>query len=283
MPSDPPKSPCTIGGRLSHPFRRALLALVILAISRDLIFGILEHTDKSSSAFLKVLDSFIGTIFTVGQAFLCMSTAYLLQCQLSNMVNINPGEGLSPYLAVVFCINVIAYTCSYWLHPSCIALISLGSAISTIPVIQTLQLYAKVTTYGGPTAGRGTVLTQVMLHSEYWYIFSSHVAFVAESMSSQQSDGADMDRIWQHDLIDAMRHHQDVGVDDWTRLLIHSIYLNLIDELMHVSPTTASNGSDDASEDREGGSTHLDGSGGGGDLQIVNPLVKHRANHTRQG
>jgi hypothetical protein len=272
MPSDP-KSPCIVGGRLSHPFRRALLALVILAISRDLIFGLLLD-NESSSALLKFSDSFLGTIFTVGQAFLCVSSAYLLQCQLSNVINVHPGEGLSPYLIAVLIINLVAYTLSYWSHPNYIALISLGSAVSTIPVIKTLRLYAQVTTYGGAHAGRGTVLTQVMTHSEYWYIFSSLVAFLAEMFQRENAvaDGTDRRMMWRDDLVDAMRHHQDVGVDDWTRLLVHSIYLNLVDELMHVSPSSTNNNS--AAGDAENGegarvATLSE------EVQIVKPLVKH--------
>ena len=97
MPSDP-KSPCIVGGRLSHPFRRALLALVILAISRDLIFGLLLD-NESSSALLKFSDSFLGTIFTVGQAFLCVSSAYLVSvfsCLSWPRLRSSAGRSLSP-------------------------------------------------------------------------------------------------------------------------------------------------------------------------------------------
>ena len=42
-------------------------------------------------------------------------------------------------------------------------------------------------------------------------------------------------------FLQAIRHNQDSGVDDWTRLMLHSVFLNSIDELQHFSSSNASN------------------------------------------
>lgn len=104
------------------------------------------------------------------------------------------------------------------------------------------MLYAQVTTpqSAGPNQhGRGNVLTQILLACETYYVFSSVVATVAEfgyQSTKYRTDNGYAS--WMIELIDSMRHHQDIGVDDWTRLLVHSIFLNLIDELTHFSATT---------------------------------------------
>jgi hypothetical protein len=122
-------------------------------------------------------------------------------------------------------------------------LVSLAGAVSSIPVIQTLNLYARLTTHSGNQEGRGNVPTQILLATEYYYVFSCLVAFLAEAFYR----GPNMDdHYWTEELVDSMRHHQDIGVDDWTRLLVHSIFLNLVDEMTHLSTATSSSDHDNA-------------------------------------
>jgi hypothetical protein len=291
MPSDP-KHGCTIGGRISFPFRRAFLALVVLAMAREMVC----HLVHDNSIFFKVFDGVLGTMFTVGQCFMCMTTAYLLQDQLTAVISIQPGQDLIPYLTAVFAINVTGITLSHWVHPNFCALISLAEAVSSIPVLKTLQLYATVTTHGGQHAGRGTALTQVLKTTEYWYIFSSIVAFFAEvnhrknvdalelgwtdelveAMGHQQDIGVDdffaevfhrknvdaLELGWMDELVEAMRHQQDIGVDDWTRLLVHSIFLNCIDELSHFSagdPPSSTRSDESTSSNMPGDAENVEG------------------------
>jgi hypothetical protein len=231
MPSNP--KGCSIGGRLSSPFRRALLGLVLFASLRLILCTLFDMT----LLFFVIVDGILVTIFNLGLSFLCMTTSYVLQCQLTDLINIQPGQNLMPYLIGVFAITVSGITAAYVAHPNFCALVSLAGAVSSIPVIQTLNLYARLTTHGGNQEGRGNVLTQILLATEYYYVFSCLVAFLAEAF--YRGPNVD-DHYWTDELIDSMRHHQDIGVDDWTRLLVHSIFLNLIDELTHISSVTSS-------------------------------------------
>jgi len=54
-------------------------------------------------------------------------------------------------------------------------------------------------------------------------------------------------------LLAAVEHNQDSGIDDWTRLLIHSIFLNSLDEMQHYTSTTATNPNDSGSTTRRAG------------------------------
>jgi hypothetical protein len=231
MPSDP--KGCSIGGRMSSPFRRALLGLLLLATTRFVISKMLDM----ALFHVALIDGILVTCFNVGLSFLCMITSYILQCQLTNLINIHPGKDLVPYLIAVFVMTVAGITAARTTYPNLCALVSLAGAVSSIPVIKTLTLYARLTTLGGNQGGRGNVITQILLSTEYYYVFSCLVAFLAEVFYRGPNVE---DYKWTDELIDSMRHHQDIGVDDWTRLLVHSIFLNLIDELTHVAPPRAS-------------------------------------------
>lgn len=83
-----------VGGRLSRPFRKSMLCLPGLSIFR--IFSC--HTfegfmnqqidDESHVVTTRfILDAMLGTIQVVGQNFLCLTTAYILQLQLQMVIN----------------------------------------------------------------------------------------------------------------------------------------------------------------------------------------------------
>ena len=234
MPSDP-KGRCVVGGRLSGPFRRSLIGLVGLALFRFFYRSLYDVDDNNSAGFL-FLDGILVIAFNVGLSFLCMTTSYVLQCQMTTMINIQPGKLQIPYLIAVAVTTIVGIALSRLIHPNFGSLITLAGAISSPPILQTLWTYAMLTTRGGDQDGRGNVLTQILLATEYYYVFSCLVAFVAEAMYRGPEI---VDRTVLDDMIDSMRHHQDIGVDDWTRLLVHSIFVNLIDELTHVTPNAS--------------------------------------------
>ena len=102
VPSDTLSSSTRVGGRLSHPFRRALLWLVAIGFVRNIschLWLAMSHmtngseatTTTSSSSLLTIADAILGTTQVVGQNFLCLTTAYLLQCQLATVINIEGG------------------------------------------------------------------------------------------------------------------------------------------------------------------------------------------------
>lgn len=91
------------------------------------------------------------------------------------------------------------------------------------------------------SGGSGPFLAQLVRLTEYWFLTTSLLAFVGEATHGFifikfHHDDEDHPIVV---LLEAFRHNQESGVDDWTRLLIHSVFLNSLDELEHF---TTSNG-----------------------------------------
>lgn len=129
MPFDIP-SKRTIGGRLSFPFRRALLALVLLGMTRVVVCHVLF---PGWSTF----DAILGTIHVAGQSFLCLTTtAYLLQIQLSNVINITPGSYLMPPLIAVSVLTISAFVLVQTTHPNVYCLGHVAEALSCCEVLR---------------------------------------------------------------------------------------------------------------------------------------------------
>jgi hypothetical protein len=235
---------CSIGGQLSYPFRRALLVLVAVGVVR-VVACHLHWNPNEPSVLLQGMDCLLGTIHVVGQSFLCLTTAYILQTQLVNFINIDggiPGKSLLPYLAIIFVLVTLGFVGGTLYHPNLWSLVNLAEAISCYPVLVTLRLYTSVTTAGHVSrlrrrAFKGPVLTQMLTVMELWYMFTSLLSCLAEAFKNSKENLEEIDGGPLLILMEAVRHHQDSGVDDWTRLLMHSVFLNSIDELHHLSRT----------------------------------------------
>lgn len=238
MPTD--HSGCTIGGKLSHPFRRALVGLLIIGVVR--VFGC--HLHHPDSSFLRLADGVLGTLHVIGQSFLCLTTAYILRCQLCEFINIEggtPGRSLITALSIISILTVAGAVLSELVHPNYWCLVNLAEAYSCFPVLKTLKLYASVTTVGGRQHRRGPVFIQILMILEYWYLATSILSFVGEAADNhKEPDHTDGQRLQL--FLAAIRHNQDNGVDDWTRLMLHSVFLNSIDELQHFSSSASTNG-----------------------------------------
>lgn len=272
MPSDTEQ--WTIGGRLSFPFRRALLFLIGISLARLFCFHVVIALDDSTRGILVAMDAALETVHVIGQTFLCLTTAYLLQRQLSNYINIEggaPGRNLVPFLIVISCLTAVgslgsnlfgAVGWNCWTN--------LAEAISCYPVLKTLRLYTTVTTTTTSSSPRGwlrgPVLVQMLIVAECWYLTTSLLSVAAQAMAVNPTQQGEMDAAEGHFLqllSIAVRQNQDNGVDDWTRLLLHAVFLNGLDELHHVfipggggdqqqQPSRASTGgetSDSISED----------------------------------
>jgi len=240
----------SIGGRLSGPFRRALVVLVTIGIARvsvcHFLFPFDDHSNNSPTAtFFHAVDMILDAIQVVGQSFLCLTTAYLLQCKLSNYINIDggvPGRSLVPTLVVVFLSTALSSILSKSVHTKWACLSNLGEALSCLPIISTLKTYSSFTTRGGNHDGRGPVLVQILLTVERWFFTTSVISFFAEYFFGnteeallKQQDPVGITTNWYILFLEGIRQNQDNGVDDWARLLVHSIFLNSVDEVEHFT------------------------------------------------
>lgn len=282
VPSDTLSSSSRVGGRLSHPFRRALVWLVVIGFIRNVschLWLAMSHMTKGteatagSSSLLTIADAILGTLQVAGQNFLCLTTAYLLQCQLATVINIEggrPGKSLMPYLTAIFVLTVLGSLLSAFVHSYWFFLVNMAEALSCRPVIQTLQTYARLSTATASTTTttntrqqEGPILVQALLVVEYWFFTTSVLSCLAEFIAigttdqNHETDEVEITNttnfLWFaiQLLLQAIRSNQDTGIDDWTRLLLHSVFLNSLDELEHftggisssrggVSTTTAS-------------------------------------------
>ena len=243
MPSDQGND-LSVGGKLSNPFRKGLLALVIIGLIRVVCFHhiLFPYLDVEKDSFWSVVDSVLGILHTSGQSFLCLTTAYLLQCQLSTFINLGarPGANLVPYFFFLASLSLGGALGASLYHPNLWSLINLAETVSCIPVLQTLRLYTSVTFSQNQSGGlrqsflRGPILTQILTIEEMWYLATSFISFIAEAIQSGPVQVDSYAGLPLQLILTAVRHNQDNGVDDWTRLLMHSIFLNSIDELTHV-------------------------------------------------
>ena len=171
MPFDKPNE-LAIGGRLSYPFRRSLLGLVILGAIRVVLCHIFFPG-------WSMLDAVLGTVHVVGQSFLCLTTAYLLQVQLSNVINISPGSSLMSILIAVTILTILAPILASQIHPNFQSLEHVAEALSCHGVLSTLHTYSAVT--APSSSGRGSFLTQLVRLTEYWFLTTSILAFLGEA------------------------------------------------------------------------------------------------------
>jgi len=240
MPRMPMDLPNTIGGDLSHPFRKALLGLVAIGIIRVLGCHVYHPDD---APLLRAVDTILGTVYVVGQSFLCLTTAYILQCKMVDYIYIEggvPGRSLVTPLIIVIALTVIGTALTETGHHSSFAgLEPLAEAYSTLPVLQALKQYASVTSVGGMQNGRGSILTQTLIVIEYWYCATSVLTCIGILCWGNDNGKSEVDASYLEILFEAIRQNQDSGVDDWTRLVLHSVFLNCIDELHHFTPTSA--------------------------------------------
>jgi hypothetical protein len=239
LPVDRP-FPISVGGDLSHNFRRIMLGLVISNIIRILFFQDsrfveVDPSEKNSrlGAFvyhaLKALESFL-------RSFLCLLTPYLMQCQLQNRINIQPGRDLMiwVYLVVAFSVFGCALVeatgnAGYW----CIK--EFGDALSFPPVYKTLKLYSSIITPGGRYPGRGDMPVQTLLIVEYLAVVATALSAVGYIMMSDT-----------HPIFEAFR--QLGAFVNLTRLLCHAMLMNAKDEAQYFQKF-ASAEPDDKSDD----------------------------------
>lgn len=126
---------------------------------------------------------------------------------------------------------------------------------------------------------QGPIITQMLLVCEYWYLTTSILSFVVEA-----TDTTDDERDNENPLAlisQAIRNNQDNGVDDWTRLLLHAVFQNSMDELRHatssrVPPTSSSSNTDGNRQQQQQNGQHVAQTFDGDDQQTTTELMIRR-------
>lgn len=99
-------------------------------------------------------------------------------------------------------------------------------------------MFNSVTTRGGHHSGRGTVLSQSLVATEWWFAITQLLCAIGHGWerSVAKSEYTIMDSI-----LEAFRDL--VFISDWTRILMHAIFMNQLDELyLSYSPSGTNGG-----------------------------------------
>ena len=260
-----------IGGNLSYPFRRALLGLVVLGFTRIFICHILFSKSTTNNT-IRIIDELFDTIHVIGQSFLCLTTAYLLERQLSTVINILPGASLFQIFVVVVMLTPLGIMLAYMTgNTKFQALSHVAEAISCYGVLNTLKIYSSVmsppsSSDSGGAAPRGPFMTQLVQLTEYWFLSTSLLSIAGE-MITLATDKDDYPSI--AIFLKAIEYNQDSGIDDWTRLLVHSIFLNSLDEMQHFMPAGGTRGAGPATTTNDNDNGNYDAERDGLDVVIT--------------
>jgi hypothetical protein len=253
------------GGTLSHPFRKLLLVIVAVNLLRLFLSSNEEYSPASG-----LFSDSLGVVEVTGLSFLCLVTPYVLQTRLAGVINVGrPGQDLVLPLALVAILSFFGVVLSRTVHPNLWFLKKVAVAMTSLPVIRTLKTYNSVTTVGGRGHGRGFIISQIVMTVEYWHIILQLGCALGYALNRGNPEAEDQ-------LIDTLMRaaRSTAFTGDWTRILCHATFLNMMDELYHGGGYSrgGTGASDEDSETRgDGDST------GDGELALVTtPGVRNR-------
>ena len=237
LPRMPLDAPWTIGGHLSHSFRKLLLAIAGGYLLRHWGQGILpQSVDLLMTAFEGVCLSFLSLL-----------TPYLLRKWMAQRVNIpggtrNPGQALLPWVKGFIGLSTVGFVAAT-IDRRCWIIKRIADVLSFIPVTNTLRLYNAVTSSGAAYPGRGSVLSQVVFLGEYYAVFghSADIAIRILSLLNWLPDG-----FRQTPLANGI--FSNAVFAGYFRVLCHSILLNILDEA-YIIGTGSCTSSDDCEND----------------------------------
>lgn len=224
QPSDDKVRWWSIGGRLSHNFRKLLLVIVAFNLCR--LF--LSSDDPQTSTY-QLGSDVLGILEVTSLTLLCFNTPYVLQKGLSQFRNIVPGQNLKRPLYLAAILSFLGVVLSRTVHPNFWALKKLANAVSGPPIISTLGWYNSFTT--SQTHGRGFVFAQTVIVIEYWHLILQLLCATAYALDSGMI-GTDAETL----LDRTMKAARSIAfAADWTRVLVHAMFMNQLDELYHTS------------------------------------------------
>lgn len=228
---------CSIGGEISHPFRKLLLVVAALSFMRPTLSAFPPHS------WLGYVADIEGVISQLGQIFICLLTPYLLQTWLAPLINIGgkPGANLMLPLYLTTTASIISVALIRFVHLRFWSLRVLATVISTPPVLDTLKMFNSVTTRGGHHEGRGTVLSQSLMATEWWFAVTQLLCAIGYGL--EVSKDPSEYTLWDS-ILAAFRKIKFLS--DWTRILVHAIFMNQLDEIyLSYSPAHPSTDRED--------------------------------------
>ena len=244
VPRMPLDEPWTIGGNLSHSFRKLLLVIVAGYLLRHACKDIIPDS----------VDLLMTAIEGVCLSFLSLLTPYLLRKWMADKVNIpggsrNPGQALEPWVKIFICFSSMGFLVRIATGDKRTWIIKkVADVLSFIPVMNTLRMYNKLTNSQTRYLGRGSVLSQCVTVCEYNALFS-HSADIAIRIFGLL--GVLPGGFTKTPLAQGLYAH--ILFAGYLRVLCHSILLNILDEAYTIGST--SSGPDPSSESRSRSST----------------------------
>lgn len=221
------RDPLSIGGNLSHSFRKLLAASVGLNLFR-LAAKLHGHA--------RLFADLLGILQALTLSFLCFLTPYVLQTWLVGRINIGgrPGHNLLLPLYATGILSTLGVILCRVVHPNLWLLKRLGNVISGPPVLRTLGMYNSVTSAGGHHHGRGSIMGQTMVVVEYWYIATQLLCVLGLAFDKRVNEQAYTQ--WDY----CLKAFREIAfVSDWTRVCFHGVFINLMDEMYLTSASTS--------------------------------------------
>lgn len=218
------------GGTISYSFRKLLVVSVVLHLLR-LVCKILSW---------KFCSDLLGIVQIVSLSFLCFVTPYILQTWLAPRINLphggKPGKDLLPPLYLTAFLSMSGVILSRLVDPRLWCLNRLGNVITGPPVLRTLRLYNSLTSVGGYHTGRGNIACQTLVVVEYWHMITQGICAIAFALWDPNISHT------QYSLYDTiLQGCRDIAfTSGWTRVLVHAIFINLMDELVLLQSSSTS-------------------------------------------
>ncbi|KAL3906523.1 MAG: hypothetical protein SGILL_009235, partial [Bacillariaceae sp.] len=226
VPRMPLDAKCSIGGNLSRNFRKLLLCIVAINLSRLFLSG-----NESYSPEFGFFSDFLGVIEVMGLSFLCYLTPYILETKLSHYIHLRPGAAFYGPLLATSVLSFMGLVFSRILHPRWYSLKKLAQVVSGPPVITSVKRFNQVST--AESHGKGFMMGQALVVMEYWHVLVQFCCFLGYALDRNHADKSSDDTAYDI-MLESFRSIAFLG--DWTRVLIHALFLNGIDEMdsMHV-------------------------------------------------
>lgn len=247
FPRMPLDAPWSIGGTLSHSFRKLVLLITVLYWIRHGLLG-------DTTTFLQSPGISLTLLATEGVllSFLSLLTPYLLRKWMAERVNIaggrrNPGKALMPWVWLFAGLTAVGVVCRVatgdirtWVFKK------MADALSFFPVMNTLRMYNSVTHSQTIYSGRGSVLTQVVVVAEYLSVLVHGSDVLLKSLDWMGV----IPREFAKSPFVEDGVHSTMYYASFFRVLCHSILLNILDETYIIAISSATSAPTSSSSTR---------------------------------